>query len=489
MRSRASALVTVVSFALVVALAAVLASQGDKEGLVKLPAGSAGYAADEASAAGTSVARSAAPFPGGGVTYRFAGDMPDLAMTAPGYRLGSITTEAAVARLAAALGLPGDVRSDDDGWVVDGGDRELRVARTAGLPWFVSAGCPDSTVSPEGESEVSCAVAVDLAVPTSGGGSSAASSGSAAGCPADGCAATAVATAVAPAARPAPLRACEPGTQCVVEPAPPCVGDTVQCAPPACAAGAECTLAEPVSPPDCAPDAKCVTPPTAECAPDRGCALPEPKPLPEPPARPSGLPSEHDARVTAQEVFARLGVGTEHMVMEDAWSSWLARVDTVVDGTPVVGLGTWLNIGVKGQIVGGNGFLAVPERIGDYPLVGVAAGLRRLNAGAGFGGRSTGGGIAGGAPALDAPATTAVEKGEEPAATGCGDPTVICEPDAPVPVEPTVQVVTGVHLALLQIEDALVPAYAFELEGDGMVPVSAVTDEWLEAQAPVAGRD
>jgi hypothetical protein len=58
-----------------------------------------------------------------------------------------------------------------------------------------------------------------------------------------------------------------------------------------------------------------------------------------------------------------------------------------------------------------------------------------------------------------------------------------------VPPEPVVQTVTGAHLVLLQVGDALVPAYVFTLaEGGDTGPVPAVTDQWLDQQASSLGK-
>jgi len=162
------------------------------------------------------------------------------------------------------------------------------------------------------------------------------------------------------------------------------------------------------------------------------------------------------------------------MTVDDGWSTWEARVDSSVDGLPVVGMGTAVSIGVDGQVVRASGFLAAPDRIGDYPLAGVDAGLDRLRGGAG--GWSA---FDDGPPPLPAGAEPA---GAEPAGAPCGDPTVSCLPTEPAP-EAVVQVVTGVRLGLLHLGDALVPAYLFDLEGGGTIPVPAVVERWLDGAA------
>lgn len=433
MRSRAPALVAVVAFALAVAVVAVLAGGGgDGQRLVKLPiASTGGAAADEA--AGVASTRSALAY-GGPMEYRVEGKLPDLASTAPAYRLGSATTTAAVGRLATALGVDGQVKEDRDGWVVRAGDRELRVARVAGLPWYLGASCPDAPESSDGQT-VPCASAVAVArAVDAGAGSSGApvsspgSAGSAGGCPPEKC--------VVPGSEPAVDLPCEPGAACTTAPAP-------------------------------------------SCPPDATCAEPAPIPLPEPekPVRPADLPSEADARTLARDVFARLGVGTDGIVVDDGWLTWEARVESRVDGLAVIGMGTGVSIGSKGVVERAYGYLATPNRIGDYPLVGPDAGLRRLSEG-------FGGGFGGGPRPLMAKDDAATIGQIEPAMPECGDPTVSCVP--PPQPAPLVQVVSGAHLALLQTGEVLVPAYVFELEDGGTVPVPAVTDEWLDQEPPTA---
>lgn len=497
MRSRAPALVAVVAFAVAVAAVAVLAGGGGGgQKLVKLPLSSAGGASADA-ASGTAEARSSLAF-AGPVEYRFEGKLPDLPGTAPAYRLGSVATTAAVGRLATALGLDGDVKADSDGWLVRSGDRELRVSKLPGLAWYLGPACPEAPVGSDGQT-ISCAGIVSVGTPIDLGGSG--SSGSSVGacppercvvsdpieafdqpCPAGAacstqptapvCAASATVRCAAP--HPAPAPACDPNAVCTAPaPAAACKDGTVECIPS--------------SPPSCPPGVACIAGPT--CPPDAGCVEPAPIPLPEPaqpvpapekPVRPADLPSEADARAVAREAFARLGAGADGFVMEDGWLTWEARVDTRIGGLPVIGLGTAVSIGPKGQLVRGNGFLAAPEKIGDYPLVGAEAGLRRLTSG--FGGSFGGGG---GPQPLVAAENGAFTKGAiEPAMPECAMPAVSCVAP-PVPA-PMVQVLTGVHLALLQTGDVLVPAYEFELKDGGTVAVPAVTDEWLDRQAPVA---
>jgi hypothetical protein len=57
----------------------------------------------------------------------------------PAYRVGSDVGGVAITRLARALGIDDEVRTDGEGWVAGSGDLTLRVSGTAGLPWYLGA--------------------------------------------------------------------------------------------------------------------------------------------------------------------------------------------------------------------------------------------------------------------------------------------------------------------------------------------------------------
>lgn len=502
MLTRARPLAAVVAFALAVAVLAVFAAKSDDHRLVKLPVASlGGGAADEAATgqAGLAPSRPALAYAPAS-DYRVEGTLPDLPATAPAYRLGSATTAGAVQKLAESLGVEGDVKAEPHAWIVGDGQRELRVERFAGLPWSLGQACDESPVkSQNGESIVTCsgtAVATQVGrgslpvtVATAATATATAPTGD---CPADaecvvpdpgvGAAPIPVPTtaidggpASSPVARPSP--SCPPGAACLTAPAAPCKvadGPCGQGIAPVCSPDATCIEPSPPTPalpPGPPPGAEPATPPSPG-------DLPVFEPPVQPP-RPPDLPSRQEAERIARDAFARLGVATDGFQLDDGWLTWEARVQSRVDGLPVIGLGTSLSVGAKGEIVRANGFLALPDRIGDYPLVGVAAGLKRLSTGFGSG--------PGPRPLIATDDTAVPFAAREPAIILCGgDPPPSCPPPTTVPAElaPPTQVITGVHLALLQLGDALVPAYAFELAGGGgPIPVPAVTDEWLDQQA------
>lgn len=446
MRNRAAA-APVVAFAVAVAAVAVLAARsGGGDRLVRLPA-AFGASAGEDDAAATTMAAPAARsalMPAFKVEYEVEGTLPDLPATAPAYRLASDASAADVQALATALGLAGQPVADGEGWVVQDGSRALRVMRVPGLPWYLGEDCPEAPARADdgGDAAVAkCAVGVAVS-----GAGTAGSAGVATDLPAD------APTLVAPAPP------CAPGTCTAPTTSIPCKGDTVDCAP----------------------------------LPGPGATV-VPVPAPDAPARPADMPSRDEAARLAREAFARLGVGDAGFAVEDGWLAWDARVETRVDGVAVVGQGTSVGIGPKGRIVRANGWLARPERIGGYPLVGVQAGLERLRSGFGAGPMA----MAGGRLAGDQAVAVAPAPAPEPATTVPGtiepappaEPPVTVEPPSPVlpvPREPQVMtvVVVGARLALVQVGDALVPAYVFELQGGGdTVPVPAVADEWLDQHA------
>lgn len=494
-RNRLVALSAVLAFALVVTGVAVVAgSGGDQAKLEKLSFAAGG--GTEATSAAMATGAPSADYPDfGPVEYRVKGDLPELADKAPAYRLAADATKDDVAKLAAILGLTGEVSENGDGgWSVRSGGQELNVRRGPGLPWFLSTACTES-------SGVSA-----------GGGETVVSSGCVSGQASPMMAHPAMASGA-----PMPATAPPPPAPPTSSPSP-CRGGTVECQPAATQETPTTTI--------------------LACAPGTRCVYPDHEQPPMPPRDPD-LPSSAEAERIARGLFAKLGVDIDgvNVQMYDGFQGWRASIEPRVGGLPTLGRGTSMAIGPKGRITGAIGFLAEPDRIGDYPLVGTAKALERLRAGKGFGPGYRGGprplgAVAAPATAVARPVETAVARPADEPATGnadCLKPTVICDPPPPfpeppipvtttvpcppeagcvvpssprgpqaspvppAPAQPLVLTITGVHLALEQVGPALVPVYLFELEGAGpgssAPPVPAVTDEWIAANLPATPQE
>jgi hypothetical protein len=102
-----------------------------------------------------------------------------------------------------------------------------------------------------------------------------------------------------------------------------------------------------------------------------------------PPEPPSGVPSADRARTLALEQLARLGVGQVRIldVHGDEWGASV-QAELSIPGSPLSS-GLFVGIGFAGEarLAWANGTLARPERIGDYPLLGLTAALDRLEQG------------------------------------------------------------------------------------------------------------
>lgn len=459
------------AFALGVTSLAVVASRSD--GLPKLPVLAAGAADREASTASTLAPMAAglwAPYPA--VRYEAGPGLKAPGGKVAAYRLRG-GSDSDVARLAKALGFGGPVRRTDGGRVVESGGFALHVQDGPGNPWYIGPDC-ESGAGREALAAV-CGMAaggvvsVDAAVssPAAGSGSSG-SSGSSAGR--------------------------DPGT------APPTTATT---GPDAPGSVGGCK--------PCPPGAMC----TAVCLP--------PDEVVDPPKRPAGLPSEADAEAKAKDLFSAIGLDLSGAVIEtyDEFSAWRVQVAPLVKGVRTVGMETSLAIGVGGRVVGGNGFLGQPERMGAYPLVGVAETIRRLN-GEGPGAMGGGGvpmgrpGPMAGGPAVDLPAqapateiatpvaglpvpiggspTTIPPCGSLPPNSGMTPIAPTCDPPpcgpaedcatrpvpepAPVPAEPEVITVTSLRLVLQLLDGVLVPAF------EALATVEGSTEPKVTGQVP-----
>jgi hypothetical protein len=271
-----------------------------------------------------------------------------------------------------------------------------------------------------------------------------------------------------------------------------------------------------------------------------------PPPTCPPPTTAPGLPSRGAAVQAARDVLGRAGVDLTDTTLDASGGSsdWTVTVTRTLGGVPVIGSVATVTVGPLGSFVFASGYLADAVAAGDYPLVGVPAGVQRLRDGGRwilFGGPgpvpmtaiangaaaggapsataiapspstgvspsagstvtsprptvgstvaspvSTGGGATGSAPA---PPSTAVCDGATCSTTVTGPEPTTCVPGAPCPTIPVmVRTIQGVHLGLAWATSAdptaaeawLLPVYVFEFDGGMTMPVLAVSDSFLSA--------
>jgi hypothetical protein len=451
----------VLALALVVGSVAVLAGRNGTptgNGLPLLPAAasaptSSGVGAMSAQS-GRAQATAIQSYPQA-VTYRLQGTLPALASHAPAYRLDKGVTEAAVTRLARALGINGPVKAEPNGWTATDGTQRLEVSKDNAGEWFYSPGNSCGAISaPRGLGAASMMC-------VSGGSGSASASGTVT---------SAGTTTTAHPSAPVPTTTgpgIVPGSaQATPEKALPAQGAPNQASPPQNATTPPSKAGQVLTPPvaiacpmpACPPGSSC---PVSSCPPRSGCGS---SGCPVPP-RAADLATPEHASQAARDLLVKAGIDVQGAAVK-AFAEPMADLVTVnptIDGLPTAGMAYVISFGPKGVVQYANGVLAGPSKLGDYPLVGTAEGFKRMQAGRGL----LEGGIrpmmAAGAP------------------TGFGD------------MAPSRQItITGAHLALVRVFGAdsqtyLEPAYVFETAAPSFTPpVAAVADKLLQI-APANG--
>ncbi|MGW6577648.1 hypothetical protein ACWGAN_36515 [Streptomyces sp. NPDC054945] len=320
------------------------------------------------------------PDPSGeGVVYRADVKLPEAPANAPTYALSGEVTSAEVARLAAALGLPGEPRLSGDVWLAgeaaDGSGPRLTVTRTAPGTWnFARFQAPgDGSGTGAGDD---CVRGKDTCGPATlprdvGGGS----------------------------------------------------------------AGGGAGTGKPVS--------------------------------------------EEAAKAAAAPVLAAAGVeGAKQDARSNQGSVRVVAADPVVGGLPTQGWSTKVSVGSDGSVVGADGQLKAPVRSAEQPVVGAVEALARLNAKSGGGGNPEPSGCASAVPpAADTPAA--------------GTDTVPCNPEPRPMKPPRTETVKGAVLGLVPgtVSGApgLVPAWLFEVAGQGGAPGHTVAQAAAAAEEGTPG--
>jgi hypothetical protein len=276
----------------------------------------------------------------------------------------------------------------------------------------------------------------------------------------------------------------------------------------------------------------------APCPPNAMCAQ-----VCKEPTRPAGLPTKDEAEQAARALWSKLGIdpGRATVQVDDNFSEWFVHFQPRVAGVEVQGTDVGVSVGVKGavQSVAGGLGLARPERLGDYPLISLAAAVDRLNHPVAIGpacrksdppqcavpepmpaqrdrvcmgnaGAPTTFAPAAGCAASDTPLTTSGSAGAgsangsagagssgagsagKPSSTGgagaggvgggpdSGGPVTTETAPPPLPPGPIVLTITGARLALQLVDGHLVPVYAFTLSQGGEITVPAVPDRLLQ---------
>ena len=196
----------------------------------------------------------------------------------------------------------------------------------------------------------------------------------------------------------------------------------------------------------------------AEIACDSGSAS-TPPPEPQiPPDLPSAAAAEKRARELLDKAGVELADDAKATISEPTTEGITVSYETKLDGTPVHGIGPSITMGSGGAVKFASGTLSTFDEVGEYPLVGTEAGVKRL----------------------------------EDSYGGAGEVTILGGPEAiPDDVAPQeqVQTVEGVELVLLPAYPMcpgqpvyLVPGYRFILSDGQVGPVlNAVTEEHLVA--------
>jgi hypothetical protein len=229
----------------------------------------------------------------------------------------------------------------------------------------------------------------------------------------------------------------------------------------------------------------------------------------EPPTPPAGVPTEAEARVLAETLFADLGLPGDVTIQEvwaDDWGAWVHGA-TTLGGVPT-DLSVSAAWGGEGKLTSIASTLAEPTDEGNYPTVDAERAVQRLEEqGGGWGGLP----IARPLPAigsLDAPtrsdnlASSAASSSDEDDAPAA-DPVPDADPE-PMPTEPVIDLprpdpdaepevveVTLVDVApvLLVHWDVdgtawLLPGYRFTDAEGGVWQVLAVSDDYLDVGEP-----
>jgi hypothetical protein len=279
---------------------------------------------------------------------------------------------------------------------------------------------------------------------------------------------------------------CSSSSGVVTEPAP---------APPAPAARVDVSL--PVDNAASAAEAPAATVPAETVAAGTDAVAPDAIPAPDcgTPNPPANVPSKDEALAKAKQLFADWGYDINSYQFDDPYADeWGASVNAslLLDGhkAPIL---LSVGFGENGALTYASGSLATPQRGADYPTIGAAAGLDRLKTQQNQYGVettgvmkttddvSTGGGVA--VPAVAPDTAIAAPACEPAAATDC--------PTDVTPPEPVTVTLNSVKADLTMVWAAdntiwLLPAYTFGTADGALYTVIAVEDAFIHQADPTS---
>jgi len=232
----------------------------------------------------------------------------------------------------------------------------------------------------------------------------------------------------------------------------------------------------------------------------------EPAPIEcETPQPPANVPSEDEALAMFETLMSELNLNADDMVLETYADEWSANVYgyLLIDGVRSP-LTVNVGFGAEGAVTWASGFLGEVVRGADYPRIGTAAALERLNSdyanpmlrgGVAVDDIAVSSGVAETTASADAATSDTVVPVPVPSSDAPVETTPVDMPIETVPVEVQEVSIVAVEeeLVMLYGQDGsiyLVPGYAFIAVEDeyGYTPrytVSALPDEYVQQADPI----
>ncbi|MFN5604441.1 MAG: hypothetical protein ACK49V_07820 [Actinomycetes bacterium] len=232
----------------------------------------------------------------------------------------------------------------------------------------------------------------------------------------------------------------------------------------------------------------------------------EPAPIEcETPQPPANVPSEDEALAMFETLMSELNLNADDMVLETYADEWSANVYgyLLIDGVRSP-LTVNVGFGAQGAVTWASGFLGEVVRGADYPRIGTAAALERLNSdyanpmlrgGVAVDDIAVSSGVAETTASADAATSDTVVPVPVPSSDAPVETTPVDMPIETVPVEVQEVSIVAVEeeLVMLYGQDGsiyLVPGYAFIAVEDeyGYTPrytVSALPDEYVQQADPI----